>query len=630
MKVALLVLLLAACLPVTAQFRYSPASPQVGQTVSFTYTPQETQLGTDSLIEGRFVRYGAPNTMQGCRPASIVMARQGCDYVGELFIPKKDVTGMMVLFRNSRQPKRADLNKGQLYAIPVYDASGRPLPHALAGQASVFTRTNVLYEAGGRPDPNRVVTLYEQELQQYPDLQPVYWSDYLAAQIRQRKPGYGPKVKAAIESYLAARPEPTAAELTSAAQLYESMGDFVKAKAVRERMKTLDPAGSLAQKDRAMAVRNETDWNRKKTAYEAFKRDFPTSTYLPGLTVMMTDGYFKNNDIRNLVAFVEQQPASQTDVLMLNTMAFQLADERRSLPEAEQLVKRAMTVLNTQTRPNTVTATDWETEQKTRHRQLMNTYARALEQQGKYADAYKAYQEVIVPDDIENSDPRTNERYFLCALQTRHAAEARPVVEAAIQTGQATSRLKAALRDWYATQPGQNPASADAYLADLEADIRAEQRDELRQKMINLPAPAFTLTDLQGRTISSLALRGKVVVLDFWATWCGPCIASFPAMQQAQMRFQNDPDVRFLFVNTREGGPVQRVHNFMNKGNYPFVVPLDFSQRVANAYGVKGIPTKVVIDSNGRVRYRSVGYNGNPETTVNELTMVVEMLKEEK
>ena len=68
----------------------------------------------------------------------------------------------------------------------------------------------------------------------------------------------------------------------------------------------------------------------------------------------------------------------------------------------------------------------------------------------------------------------------------------------------------------------------------------------------------------------------------------------------------------------------------MDKHPYDFVVPLDGQQRVANAYKVQGIPTKVVIGPNGRVRYRSIGYNGNPEATVDELALVVEMLKDGK
>lgn len=610
--------------PVAAQFCVSPEKPQLGQPVSFTYTPPPTSSLKDSIVEGRYIRYGAPTAMQISRSTAIRLVRQGNDYVGKLPAAQKDVTGTLLLVKHAQYPPKIDL-----FPLLIYDAAGQVVPHAHGGQASIFTRTQFLYEAGSRPDPNYVVGLYERELRQNPDLRPSYWSDYLASIIKQRKPGYGPKVKASIESYLASRTPPTAAEIAAGAQLYESMGDFPKAKALRERQKTADPAGSLAQKDRSMSIRNETDWNRKKTAYQAYLKEFPTSSYLPALTVMMTDGYFKNNDLKGLLAFLDQPQATQTDPLMLNSMANLLAEERRSLPEAQQLAQRGLNVLKAQPKPQDFKG-NWETEKQSRHRLLMATYARTLAQQNKNEEAYVAYQEAMHADFVEDSDPMTNERYFLCALRANHAADARPYIEEAIQVEKATTPLKNALRSWYAKQPGQNEAKADAYLADLEADIRADQRDELSKRLINEPAPAFSMTDLKGRTISSSALRGKVVVLDFWATWCGPCVASFPAMEQAQTKFQSDPNVRFLFINTREGGPLQRVYNFMDKHPYPFVVPIDDQQRVARAYKVQGIPTKVVIDTNGRVRYRHVGYSGDPESTVNELALVVEMLKEGK
>ena len=622
-------LALISYLSANAQFCFSPEKPQLGQVVSFTYSPQTTPLAKDTTLEGRYVRYSAPTLMHLSQPATVTLVRQGSDYVGQVYIPKKDVTGTMLFFRNSKLVQRTDLNKSQCYVIPVWDASGRLLPHATGGQASVFTRSHFLNETGTRPDPNWVMTLYDHELVQNPDLRPQYWSDQIAAWIKQKKVGYGPKAKAAIETYLVSRPNPTVAELTAAGQLYESMGDFQKVAALRERRKAVEPAGDLVQKDRALSIKTEPDWNKKKAAYDAFVREFPTSPHLPALGVVMTDGYFKNNDIRGLVAFVEKQPVSHTDVLVLNTIGSQLAEEKRSLPEAEQLSKHALTVLKEQPKPRNASS-NWEVDHQTRQRQLMTTYALTLLQQGKYADAYTAYQEAIKPDDVDNSDPHTNERYFLSAVRTNHGADARPMIEAAVQIGKATPSLKTALRDWYAKQPGNTPAKADQYLAELEADIKAEQRDEVQQLLINEPAPAFALTDLLGRSISSSAFKGKVIVLDFWATWCGPCIASFPAMQQAQTRFQSDPNVKFLFVNTREGGPLQRVHSFMDKHPYNFVVPLDVQQKVANAYKVQGIPTKVVIGPNGRVRYRHVGYSGDPEATVNELALVVELLKEGK
>ncbi len=627
MKIPLLLSSLLLSLTASAQFQFAPALPQPGQVVSLTYTTAGTPLATDSTLEARFVRYGSPGQMRLSQPTTLTLVRQGNVYAGELKLPTKDIAGLMMLFRNRQQPRRIDANKGQLYVIPLADETGQLLHHATGGQASVFTRTSLLAEAGVRPNPDYVVTLYEQELAQNPDLKPQYWADYYAALIKQQKPGYAPKVKADIEAYLAAQKPPTTADLTNAARLYESMGDFKNATVQRERMKTVDPVGSVAQKDRNMAVRNEPNWTKKKAGYDAFMRDFPASPYAPGLTVLMTDGYFKASDIPGLMTFVETQPATHTDPMMLNTIAFQLADEKRSLPEAERLVRRAMTLQQATKRPYNFRG-DWDAEQRSRQNQMQNTLARTLEQQDKFADAFAAYQTFMKPDDADNSDPNVNERYFLCALRANRAADARPVVEAAIEADRATPRLKTALRTWYAKQPGQTPATATAYLANLEADLKAELRDELRQKLIDRPAPAFALTDLLGRTISSSAFRGKVIVLDFWATWCGPCVASFPAMQQAQERFQSDPNVKFLFVNTREGGPLQRVRTFMDKHPYPFVVPLDSQQKVANAYGVQGIPTKIVIGPNGRVRYRAVGYSNNPDATVEELTLVVEMLKE--
>src|SRR4051812_6146229 len=97
-------LLVATYLPADAQFCFSPEKPQVGQPVSFTYSPQTTPLAKDSTLEGRYVRYGAPNMMQLSRPATVTLVRQGNDYVGQLPASAKEVTGTMLLFRNSKLP----------------------------------------------------------------------------------------------------------------------------------------------------------------------------------------------------------------------------------------------------------------------------------------------------------------------------------------------------------------------------------------------------------------------------------------------------------------------------------------------------------------------------------------------
>ena len=72
--------------------------------------------------------------------------------------------------------------------------------------------------------------------------------------------------------------------------------------------------------------------------------------------------------------------------------------------------------------------------------------------------------------------------------------------------------------------------------------------------MLDEEAPQFTLKNLDGETISLTSLKGKTVILDFWATWCGPCKASFPGMQEVVKKYENDENVSLLFVDTFEDG----------------------------------------------------------------------------
>ena len=147
----------------------------------------------------------------------------------------------------------------------------------------------------------------------------------------------------------------------------------------------------------------------------------------------------------------------------------------------------------------------------------------------------------------------------------------------------------------------------------------------------------FSLKNLEGNEVSLASLKGKVVVLDFWATWCGPCIASFPGMQKAVNKYKNNDKVAFLFVDTWESQETidqrkKEVSDFIAKNKYNFNVLYDEKVKddpsnyvVVNDYKVSGIPTKFIIDKNGKIRFKSVGFGGGEDGLVDEISAMIEL-----
>lgn len=116
--------------------------------------------------------------------------------------------------------------------------------------------------------------------------------------------------------------------------------------------------------------------------------------------------------------------------------------------------------------------------------------------------------------------------------------------------------------------------------------------------------PPLARPDLSGKVIDLKDLRGRVVVVNFWATWCEPCRDEMPSLERLRERFQGRP-LEVLTVNYGEGTP--KIREFLQKQNISLPVLLDPEKEAAMAWRAGGLPITFVVDRGGKVRHYAFG-----------------------
>ena len=137
-------------------------------------------------------------------------------------------------------------------------------------------------------------------------------------------------------------------------------------------------------------------------------------------------------------------------------------------------------------------------------------------------------------------------------------------------------------------------------------------------------APDFTLKTLDGQEITLSQLKGKVVLLDFWATWCGPCRESIPHLVQLYKNYREN-GLELIGMDL-DKGDVETVQRFVKSMDIPYPI-IVASDDLVKSYRVTGIPATILIDKEGKIRQRIAGFSN---TIAQELTTKVAELTSEK
>lgn len=126
----------------------------------------------------------------------------------------------------------------------------------------------------------------------------------------------------------------------------------------------------------------------------------------------------------------------------------------------------------------------------------------------------------------------------------------------------------------------------------------------------SLPAPEFTLANRAGGQLSLSGLRGQVVMINFWASWCGPCRQEFPALDEMYRRYK---PMGFTLVGINVESEQADAERFLGARPVSFPILFDPDNTVSDRYGVSAMPTTVLVDRQGRLRWQHQAYKPGDE-----------------
>ena len=600
-------------------FTLTPARPKAGDAVTLTYNAASR---TASLRDAKEITGEVMLTPYGALPTlvEIPLKADGAVWRGSFTLPETDAVIMLIRFRSG---ENTDDNGANVWDAMICGPDGTPVRNAHLLRSSILNGATVMDFKHAR-DPDAAKAEVAEEAKAYPDnamASSVRWGmllrdapgDETLAQIRKE-----------LEPVCAAKSGDESA-LTAILYWLEKTAQKPRADGIRAAAIAARPHGRIASADAERAAYSEKDPKKAVELTEKYIRDFPpTEKERESRLDALASFCIRAGDFEKAAGTLASM--SNPSGNAYNNLAWEMIDGGADVEKGVAFAKKGIAIFRTHGaagKPAYMSANQWAQSNRTGLGLILDTYGYGLSKLRHFEEAAPAFEEASLL--TEGKYPDITGRLIECESTLGRTDRVIEYARGAIGSGNATEPVVGAYKTAFARKNGST-AGFDEALAGLKADAAKKARLDLMKDRVNKPAVDFTLKSLDGKVVKLADLRGKVVVLDFWATWCGPCKYSFPYLQKVYDKYRGNDRVVILAVNTWESetGKAREalVKKFIDENRYTFPVLLD--EGVVEKYGVNGIPTKFVIDRNGRIQFRKIGAEG--EEMLQNLSAQIDLL----
>jgi thiol-disulfide isomerase/thioredoxin len=430
--------------------------------------------------------------------------------------------------------------------------------------------------------------------------------------------------------------------------------DSIRSNELQQLLINKDPKGPYARNSAFHKMMGVSGNANQLSAANAFLSAFPYAEWLAHPTSqefiyysvhrMMGTAYFESKQYEKLISFCTPLNFKTVDEIyrwnLMRAVVFKTVGRDSLYNVSTPLIKQLLEKVNDNSYEEQGVFTK-EKAAANAEEQLDNqlgTHITLLHEMKKYSEVKTYFAKLSANGAYSSAE--LNVMQLDALQQTADKKAIKPFLENCVRANAMTAQMFDKLKEIYISE---NKADGyDAYLASLRSDDEQQQlKAYVREHLTNQEYVPFALENPDGKLVRSSEWGDKIVVLDFWATWCKPCISAFPGMQMLIDKYAKDEQVAVYMVGTMQTGNYkEKSEGYVKQQGFRFnllhdgVNPKNGEQdAVFNTFvpyfGSSAIPRKVIL-KDGIMRYTAEGYSGSPSKLADELSYAIELLKAEK
>lgn len=629
----IIIISLFAVLQLPAQSRVSvqPSQPQRGQTVIITYDPTTTGATIPATATSITLVFSYSNLYE--LPYRIALQKKGNLWQTSFVAPRYATYATFYLQSGELIDKPA---ADKHYELAIYENNQRVMSGYL------YEAYSLQAQMGKAPSlVARQLALFEKELSFYPDNYEAKVRSLNAKMIQSTgatKEEYRSQAHAVIAAKFKEAPGKMAV-LNKVTMAYLIIGENSRLDSIRQVVRTQYPRSEVAYELLTAEIGKEKDPTVKMARLQkALQEKTPdNAAYFSDMHEELFELYAGKKDVKNALYHLQQIGRTENPYLPLALKKFAkvLSDNNIALDTAmvyaQQALQRAPQFPvglirffpETGYIPGYVDDSTRQAAIRTAKGNMLSLIAQIQWKQGKTTAAHQSMEEAVTV----SKDPETLTNAAAFYTQTGKPAKAfEAYYTILVNAPEDTSSMKA-LKQTYIAWQGSEKGFEQKVTA-LQTIWRERILATLKKERINTKAPSLEqFLDLTGKPISPATINNKIVVIDFWATWCVPCMKEMPYLQAVYNKYKDHPQVSFLVINSGARNTLTDAQNWSGNKTYSFPVYYNPDPAIGDKFGFNVIPATYVINPAGNIQFKTIGFEG--PAIEQKLSAAIELLLSE-